>query len=144
MQKPLVIRQHAITLAPDILLSLAGIILMAETEHVFWGLQFFLVALGIVFLGIGVGHFICWLGFRLEVKAHHIRVQKCWWRRKFIAFPHAGLMMQALQTDLDALLNKGTLLIYTPGGDVITLTNLANFNQLVAQLARRTPQAAMH
>lgn len=51
-------------------------------------------------------------------------------------------MVQAQQTDLDALLNKGTLIIYAPGGDIITLTNLANFKQLIAHLSKQTPQAA--
>ncbi|HID33580.1 MAG TPA: hypothetical protein EYP25_03250 [Anaerolineae bacterium] len=142
MQKPLVIRQHAITLAPDMLLSLAGIILIAETGNVLWGFQLFLAELGAAFLFIGVAHFICWLGFRLEVKRHHIRVQRCWLYRKSFTSLHPGLMVQAQQTDLDALLNKGTLIIYAPGGDIITLTNLANFKQLIAHLSKQTPQAA--
>ena len=142
MNKPIVVRQHAIAIAPDTLLFLAGTALFLEIPEISRRLpdiQAFLLnatceALGMALILIGAVHFLCWLGFRLEIDLRAMTIRRCFFYKKTLSLLRPGISLSASQNALDAWFDKGTLVIYAPGGDIITLNNLANFSQLIPSL----------
>ncbi len=144
MDEPIMARQHAISIAPDVLLFLVGTTLFLETSEIARRLPEFQASIlmgvcetvGLLLFLIGAMHFLCWLGFRLEIHSQVIVIHRCWFFKKHISLIQPMLTIQATQNNLDELLDKGTLVIFSPGGDIITLSNLANFSQLAPRLAR--------
>ncbi len=122
------IRRHPITLAPDLLLILAGSFFMTigymrmdwvfirELCYFFGGFFWICAAIDI----------LCWFGFRLEIGFPSLMAQRCWiWRRHYDL---AEIQVEFSQNWWDALWDKGTLTIYTPEGDILTLRSLAHFS----------------
>ncbi len=146
MNKPMVIRQHAIVILPDTLLFLVGTSLFLETAEISRRLPQFQASalnaaceiLGFLLLLIGAVHFLCWLGFRVEITFQTLVIRRCFFYRKIFSLMRPDITLGISQTAFDAWFDKGTLVIYAPGGDVITLNNLANFSQMIAPLSQIT------
>ena len=142
MNKPMIIRQHAIAILPDTLLFLVGTSLFLETAEISRRLPQFQASalnaacetLGFVLILIGAVHFLCWLGFSLEIDSHSIVIRRCFVYKRTFSLLRSDISLSASQSALDARVDKGTLVIYAPGGDVITLNNLANFSQIIPSL----------
>jgi hypothetical protein len=143
VNRPLIVRQHVLTLAPDVALLLGGMTLLVINmliTRVMAGfgatmLRSLCQIAGMLFVGVGVGHILCWLGLYVVVDAHEIVIRRCWLQEHRVQPWGQGAIVRLEQTNwLDAALDKGTLIVYTPIGDVITIPNLANYSQLARLL----------
>ena len=139
IKRPLLARQHALTLAPDFLLILGGVALLVvyvELARVMDGLGAMLLrplceVVGLLFVGVGLAHALCWLGLYVVVDTHEIVIRRCWLQEKRIPIFSPNVTVRLEQNNwLDVMLDKGTLIVYTPMGDVITIPNLADYSRL--------------
>ena len=137
MKQTIELRRHFILLAPDLLLFLVGAALLLEIPWIARQLpgeralllQILCEGLGLILIFTGIIHSVCWLGFRVIIRPHEIVVRRCWFLQKRLDRIQ-GLNVQLMQSRWDARLDKGTLVLYAPAGDIITLQHLAHVSQL--------------
>ncbi len=133
-----IIRLHPITLAPDLfLLFVGGFFIKVGSMRTDWvfvhEVCYFLG--GLLWMSAGLD-MLCWLGFQLEVTFSTLTIRRCWVRRRRFNWTYEEVPVEFTQNWWDALWDKGTLIIYAPGGDILTLKNLAHFSSW----ARSWPQ----
>ncbi len=145
MKQTIELRRHVILLAPDVLLFLVGAVLLLEIpwiarqlsgERVLL-LQILCEGLGLLLILTGIIHGVCWLGFRVIIHPHEIVVRRCWFLQKRLDRIQR-LNVQLMQSRWEARLDKGTLVLYAPAGDIITLPHLAHVSQLSPNMFSET------
>jgi len=145
MSKPIVVRQHIISLVPDVLLFLAGIALFLEVPGIdsrmpmiqARALSRLCEGLGVLLIAVGLGHFLWWWGFRLEIASRAITIRRYFFFKKSFSLFRSDVSISASQSRLDAWFDKGTLVIYVPGGEILTLNHLADFSRFIPRLPLR-------
>ncbi len=125
-------RPHVITYLPDLLLGLVGMFLFLEGRWLPSSNNAFIReisdGLGIFFAGMGLIHFLCWMGFQVTITPSTIHIRRCWFFEKVIDRQRPDVRIVARPArGWDARLNKGTLVIYAYAGDVLTLEHLGSF-----------------
>ncbi len=146
MKQTIEIRRHVILLAPDVLLFFVGALLLLQipwisrqmTGERAMLLQTLCEGLGLALILTGLIHSVCWLGFRVVIRPHEIVIRRCWFlQRRLDRFQE--LNIQLMQSRWDARLDKGTLVLYAPAGDIITLQHLAHVSQLAPNIFSEPP-----
>ncbi len=139
-------RPHAVTYLPDVLLGLVGMFLFLEGRWLLFSNNPFMrdinEGLGVFFAGMGLIHFLCWMGFQVTITPSTVRIRRCWFFEKVIDRQRPDVRIVARPArGWDARLNKGTLVIYAHAGDVLTLEHLASFQAIRDFLQAHAPFA---
>ncbi len=133
----IILRRHTITLLPDILLFFASLLFLLEMRALpaqkAFSLKGFCEGAAIFFIVIGLLDIVKWRGFQVSVTAQCIEVQRFWIYRNTYCLNKPDLAIQLIQSDWDEMLDKGSLIIYKPGSEVVTLDNLGGFSQIIGQ-----------
>lgn len=137
MNNEIVLRRHVITLLPDTFLFSVSLLFLLTLEmvHPQSGpvVEEVCLAGALFFSLIGFIDLLKWYGFRVILKYNCVEVRQFWFLKKEYCRGARGLQpsIRPIQNLWDEWLNKGTLVVYEPGGEVVTLDNLSNFDQIV-------------
>jgi hypothetical protein len=131
----IILRRHILTLMPDILLFFASLLFLLEMRalpaQTAFSLKGICEGAAIFFMAIGLLDVVKWRGFRVVVTSRCIEVHRFWIYRNVYCLDERGLSVNLIQDGWDEKLDKGSLVIYEPGGEVVTLDDLGDFSRLV-------------
>jgi predicted membrane protein len=136
MNSKIILRRHIITLLPDTFLFFVSFLFLLALEMVRTqnapALEEVCVISAFFFSMIGVLDILKWYGFSVTLTPACIEVRQFWVHKKEYCRDEKGerLAIRPVQTTWDEWLNKGTLVLYEPGGEVATLDNLSNFRSV--------------
>jgi len=131
----IVTRQHTITLLPDLLLFFVSLVFLLEMRTL-PGQKPFAVRMlcegaSVFFVAIGFVDVVKWFGFRVILTPACVEIRRFWiFKRAYCDSPGRPLTVRFVQDDWDEWLDKGSLVIYEPGGVVITLDDLGDFSRI--------------
>ena len=137
MNNKIVLRRHVITLLPDTFLFLVSFLFLLTLEIIHSQsapvVEDVCIVAALLFSMIGVIDILKWYGFSVTIKPNCVEVRRFWFltKRYCRGARRVQPYIRPVQNIWDEWLNKGTLVVYEPVGEVATLDNLSKFDQLV-------------
>jgi len=137
MNNEIVLRRHVITLLPDTFLFSVSFLFLLTLEmaraHGVPAVEEVCAVAALFFSAIGMIDILKWYGFSVTIKPDCIEVRQFWLYKKELCHGSKNLRLsiRPVQSVWDSWLDKGTLIIYEPGGEAATLDNLSNFHRII-------------
>lgn len=131
----IVTRQHPITLFPDLLLFFVSLVFLLEMrmlpDQKPFTARMLCEGAAVFFMVIGLVDVVKWFGFHVILTPDCIEIQRFWiFKKAYCENPARPLTIHPVQEGWDVWMDKGTLVIYEPGGVVATLDNLGDFSRI--------------
>ena len=136
MNKKIILRRHVITLLPDAFLFFVSFLfllaLQAAHTQGLPGVEEVCVIAVFVFSLVGILDILKWGGFSVALTPTCVEIRQFWLLRKEYCRGARGkkISIRPVQNTWEEWLNKGTLVVYEPGAELVTLDNLGNFRSV--------------